>query len=237
MKKYYIYALSWENKTKIGYTSNPKQRFGCLCSQAGVKRENATFSFYETTNPRLVEKNCHIMAENSYTRLAGEWFLCSHAQAISIILSNVTDSCTSVDENPRLDKLMSDIKTSLTAGVCSVLSSDFKFSETDFGDITTIKIDNKNWFLLSEIMGVIGYLSSPSDLTDRLKREFNKAGINPDFQRKIKVATNNGVQTAIAIDEMALFEILSFNRSENATRFRSWIIQNVLCGMVEWKKA
>ena len=106
MKKYYIYALSWENKTKIGYTSNPKQRFGCLCSQAGVKRENATFSFYETTNPRLVEKNCHIMAENSYTRLAGEWFDCSHAQAISIIISNVTGGVCSEDHNPRLDKFL-----------------------------------------------------------------------------------------------------------------------------------
>ena len=236
MKQSFIYALTHENKTKIGFTADPNRRFNALCSQAGIKKENAFFSKYETTNAREVEKACHIMAGGKYTREAGEWFLCSHAQAISIILSNVTDSCTSVDENPRLDKLMSDIKTSLTAGVCSVLSSDFKFSETDFGDITTIKIDNKNWFLLSEIMGVIGYLSSPSDLTDRLKREFNKAGINPDFQRKIKVATNNGVQTAIAIDEMALFEILSFNRSENATRFRSWIIQNVLCGMVEWGK-
>lgn len=235
MKKYYIYALSWENKTKIGYTSNPKQRFGCLCSQAGVKRENATFSFYETTNPRLVEKNCHIMAENSYTRLAGEWFDCSHAQAISIIISNVTGDVCSEDHNPRLDKLLSDIKTSLTAGVSAVISSEFSFGETEFGDLSIIKMDGENWFILGEVIEIIGLESKPSNIIDKITSVFNKAGINPRFHKKIKIATSRGAQLAIVINEQGLFEMLAFSQKDKAILFRSWVIQNILVGMIDYE--
>lgn len=235
MKKYYIYALSWDNKTKIGYTSNPKQRFGFLCSQAGMKRENATFSFYETTNPRLVEKNCHIMAENSHTRLAGEWFDCSHAQAISIIISNVTGDVCSEDHNPRLDKLISDLKTSITAGVSAVISSEFSFNETEFGDLSVIKMDGENWFILSEVAEIIGFESKPANIIAKITSVFNKAGINPRFHKKIKIATNHGARLAIVINEQGLFEMLTFSQKNEAILFRSWVIQNVLTGMIDYE--
>jgi len=235
MKKYYIYALSWENKTKIGYTSNPKQRFGCLCSQAGVKKEDATFSFYETINHRKVEKSCHVSAGNKYIRLAGEWFNCSHAQAISIILSNVIGGIGDEEHNPKLDRFLSDIKTSLIAGVSTVISSDFKFSNTEFGDITVIKLGGENWFVLSEVMSVLGYSSKPSNLIERIRDTFNRAGINPEFHKKIKVATSGGVQSSIVINEQGLFELLTFSQSKTATIFRSWVIQNILTGMIDYE--
>ena len=235
MKKYYIYALSWDNKTKIGYTSNPNQRFGCLCSQAGVKQEDATFSFYETIKPRIAEKSCHAMAGKSYKRLAGEWFSCSHAQAISIIISNIIDGAYIEEHNPRLERLLSDLKTSLTAGVSTIISSDFKTSDTEFGDITVIKSDGENWFVLSEVMSVLGYSSDPSSLIERIKDAFNRAGINPRFYKKIKVATNNGVHSSIVINEQGLFEVLTFSQSKTATIFRSWVIQNVLVGMIDYE--
>ena len=234
MKQSFIYALTYGNKTKIGFSADPNRRFNALCSQAGIKKEEALFSKYATINPRVVEKDCHAMAGEKYIREAGEWFSCSHAQAISIIIANVVGGEIEVEENPRLNKLISDIKTSLTAGVCSVISSDFNFSETDFGDITTIKIDDSNWFILGEVMSIAGYLSSPSSLISSLKIDFNSAGINPEFHKKIKVATSSGIKESIIINEMALFEILSFSRSENAIKFRSWMIQNILCGVVKW---
>ena len=235
MKKHYIYALSWDNKTKIGYTSNPKQRFGCLCSQAGVKQEDATFSFYETIKPRIVEKSCHDMAGKFYERLAGEWFECSHAQAISIIIANVIGGMHEDEADPRLDKFLSDIKTSLTAGISTVISGDFKFSDTEFGDITVIKSDGENWFVLSEVMSVLGYSSDPSSLIERIRDTFNRAGINPKFHKKIKVATNVGVRSSIVINEQGLFEVLAFGQSKTATIFRSWIIQNILTGMIDYE--
>ena len=235
MKKYYIYALSWENKTKIGYTSNPRQRFGCLCSQSGVKQEDATFSFYETIKPKIVEKSCHVMAGESFERLAGEGFNCSHAQAISIIISNVISGVCDEEYNPKLERLLSDLKTSLTAGVSTIISSDFKFSNTEFGDITVIKSDGENWFVLSEVMSVLGYSSDPSSLIERIRDTFNRAGINPKFHKKIKVATSNGVQSSIVINEQGLFEVLTFGRSGTATLFRSWVIQNILVGMIDYE--
>lgn len=235
MKKYYIYALSWDNKTKIGYTSNPKQRFGCLCSQAGVKQEDATFSFYETIKPRIVEKSCHDMAGGFYERLAGEWFKYSHAQSISIILSNVIGGVCDEDHNPKLERLLSDIKTSLTAGISTVISSDFKFSNTEFGDLSVIKMDGENWFILGEVMSVLGYNSKPSNLIERIRETFNRAGINPKFHKKIKVATSNGTKSSIVINEQGLFEVLAFSQSKTATIFRSWVIQNILTGMIDYE--
>ena len=161
MKKYYIYALSWDNKTKIGYTSNPNQRFGCLCSQAGVKQEDATFSFYETIKPRIAENSCYVMAEKSYERLAGEWFNCSHAQAISIIISNVMDGLDDEPDNPELEVLISDIKSKLMLGVSLASSSDFNLNTSEFGNVTVIKVDGDNWFILSEILELIEYKASP----------------------------------------------------------------------------
>ena len=235
MKKYYIYALSWGNKTKIGYTSNPKQRFGCLCSQAGVKQEDATFSFYETIKPKIVEKSCHVMAGKSYKRWAGEWFECSHAQAISIIISNVISGVCDEEYNPKLERLLSDLKTSLIAGISTVISSDFKFSNTEFGDITVIKLGGENWFVLSEVMSVLGCSSKPSNLIERIRDTFNRAGINPEFHKKIKVATSGGAQSSIVINEQGLFELLTFSQSKTATIFRSWVIQNILTGMVDYE--
>ena len=235
MKKYYIYALSWDNKTKIGYTSNPNQRFGCLCSQSGVKQEDATFSFYETIKPRIAEKSCHVMAEKSYKRLAGEWFNCSHAQAISIIIANVIGGMHEDEADPRLDKFLSDIKTSLTTGISTVISSDFKFSDTEFGDITVIKLDGENWFILSEVMSVLGYDSKPSNLIQRIKETFNRAGIDHKFHKKIKVATSVGVRSSIVINEQGLFEVLTSSQSKAATIFRSWVIQNILTGMIDYE--
>ena len=235
MKKHYIYALSWDDKTKIGYTSNPNQRVACLCSQAGVKKEDATFSFYETINPRIVEKSCHVSAEKSYARLAGEWFSCSHAQAISIILSNVVGGISDEEYNPKLEKLLSDIKTSLTAGIATAISSDFEFSSTEFGDITVIKSGSENWFVLGEILSILGYESSPSNIIEKITKTFNKAGIDPKFHKKIKVATSNGIHSSIVINEQGLFEVLAFGQTKTATLFRSWVIQNIMVGMIDYE--
>ena len=135
----------------------------------------------------------------------------------------------------KLDRFLSDIKTSLIAGVSTVISSDFKFNKTEFGDITVIKLDGENWFILNEVMNILGYESSPSNLIDRITKTFNKAGINPKFHKKIKVATNNGMQSSIVVNEQGLFEILTFGQSNTATLFRSWVIQNILVGMIDYE--
>ena len=96
-------------------------------------------------------------------------------------------------------------------------------------------MDGENWFILSEVAEIIGFESKPANIIAKITSVFNKAGINPRFHKKIKIATNHGARLAIVINEQGLFEMLTFSQTREAILFRSWVIQNVLTGMIDYE--
>ena len=81
----FCYAITVGNKTKIGLSKNPKRRTSGILTQAGIHQDDAEVSFFEVEDMQACEKACHAFLSDK--RSAGEWFLVTHKEAVSVIES------------------------------------------------------------------------------------------------------------------------------------------------------
>lgn len=94
------------------------------------------------------------------------------------------------------------------------------FSNSEFGEIRTVMIDNEPWFVGNDIANSLGYtrgrnaMSSHVDEGDALKW-----GI-PD--------SNNHVQQMTIINESGLYSLIFGSKLESAKKFKKWVTSEVL---------
>ena len=99
------------------------------------------------------------------------------------------------------------------------MSNEVQIFKNDlFGEIRTVDIDGDIWFILKDLMGILGI----KNITD-LKNRLNKKGLG-----KIEVLTAGGKQSVWAVNESNMYKcILRSNKSE-ALEFENWITEEVL---------
>ena len=91
------------------------------------------------------------------------------------------------------------------------------FTSTEFGEIRTLKDNNKVLFCGSDITKALGYGNASAALNRHCK------GIT-----KRDTLTNGGVQALLFITEGDVYRLIAHSRLPSAERFESWIFDEVL---------
>ena len=92
------------------------------------------------------------------------------------------------------------------------------FKNKEFGEIRTITIDENPWFILKDLMGILGLTHS----TNLMKR-LNKKGFI-----KTTVLTNGGKQSVWAVNESNMYKCVLRSNKDEAIEFENWITEEVL---------
>ena len=92
------------------------------------------------------------------------------------------------------------------------------FNNQEFGEIRTITIDENPWFILKDLMGILGLTHS----TNLMKR-LNKKGFI-----KTTVLTNGGKQSVWAVNESNMYKCVLRSNKKVALEFENWITEEVL---------
>ena len=91
------------------------------------------------------------------------------------------------------------------------------FTSTEFGEIRTLKENNKVLFCGSDITKALGYGNASAALNRHCK------GIT-----KRDTLTNGGIQALLFITEGDVYRLIAHSRLPSAERFESWIFDEVL---------
>ena len=93
------------------------------------------------------------------------------------------------------------------------------FSNSEFGNIRTLNINNENWFIGKDIAEVLGY----SNTRDALR-------IHIDEEDKADVVIHDGSQNRkmIGINESGLYSLTLSSKLPNAKKFKRWVTSEVL---------
>lgn len=91
------------------------------------------------------------------------------------------------------------------------------FTSTEFGEIRTLKENNKVLFCGSDITKALGYGNASAALNRHCK------GIT-----KRDTLTNGGIQALLFITEGVVYRLIAHSRLPSAERFESWIFDEVL---------
>ena len=91
------------------------------------------------------------------------------------------------------------------------------FTSTEFGEIRTLKENNKVFFCGSDITKALGYGNASAALNRHCK------GIT-----KRDTLTNGGIQALLFITEGDVYRLIAHSRLPSAERFESWIFDEVL---------
>ena len=99
------------------------------------------------------------------------------------------------------------------------MSNEVQIFKNDlFGAIRTVNIDGDIWFILKDLMGILGI----KNITD-LKNRLNKKGLG-----KIEVLTTGGKQSVWAINESNMYKCILRSNKPEALEFENWITEEVL---------
>ena len=92
------------------------------------------------------------------------------------------------------------------------------FNNQEFGEIRTIIIDGNPWFILKDLMIILG-LTNVTELRKRL----NKKGLS-----KTEVLTKGGKQSLWAVNESNMYKCVLRSNKKVALEFENWITEEVL---------
>ncbi len=99
------------------------------------------------------------------------------------------------------------------------MSNEIQIFKNDlFGEIRTVNIDGDVWFILKDLMEVLGL----SHVTNLMKR-LNEKGCN-----KITVLTTGGKQSVWAVNESNMYKCILKSNKPEALEFENWITEEVL---------
>lgn len=99
------------------------------------------------------------------------------------------------------------------------MSNEVQIFKNDlFGAIRTVNIDGDIWFILKDLMGILGI----KNITD-LKNRLNKKGLG-----KIEVLTTGGKQSVWAVNESNMYKCVLRSNKPEALEFENWITEEVL---------
>lgn len=105
-----------------------------------------------------------------------------------------------------------------------------KFTNEEFGEITTMEIDGEVWFLGKEIAEVLGYNRPQKAVNDHVdyddKKRLNfKACPNSELA---SLWSGNDYSDKTLINESGLYALIFGSKLESAKRFKKWVTSEVL---------
>ena len=91
------------------------------------------------------------------------------------------------------------------------------FNSEEFGDIRTIEIDGKPYFVGTDVAKALGYSETAKAIRTHCK------GVS-----EMDIPTNGGVQTMKMITEGDIYRLVIKSQLPQAEKFESWVFDNVL---------
>nr|DAK50906.1 MAG TPA: repressor domain protein [Caudoviricetes sp.] len=91
------------------------------------------------------------------------------------------------------------------------------FSNEEFGEIRTIEIDGKPYFVATDVATALGYVNPRKAISDHCK------GVT-----KRDTPTSSGVQQMSYINEGDLYRLIMKSKLPSAEKFESWVMDEVL---------
>lgn len=91
------------------------------------------------------------------------------------------------------------------------------FSSEEFGEIRTIEIDGKPYFVATDVATALGYVNPRKAVNDHCK------GVT-----KRDTPTSSGVQSMSYINEGDLYRLIMKSKLPSAEKFESWVMDEVL---------
>lgn len=93
------------------------------------------------------------------------------------------------------------------------------FKSADFGEVRTLTIDNKPYFVGKDVATILGYSNSRKALADHVDEE--DKGVT-------KCDTLGGTQELTIINESGLYSLILSSKMPNARKFKRWVTSEVL---------
>ena len=93
------------------------------------------------------------------------------------------------------------------------------FSNTEFGEIRTIMIDNEPWFVAKDVALLLGYKNTNQSVKDNTDEQDRR--ISP-------IVTPSGTQNMVIINESGLYDLIFGSHLPEAKKFKRWITSEVL---------
>ena len=91
------------------------------------------------------------------------------------------------------------------------------FSSSEFGQIRTVIIDSKPWFVASDVASALGYSNPRKAVIDHCK------GVT-----KRDTPTSSGTQSISYINEGDVYRLIMKSKLPSAEKFESWVMDEVL---------
>ena len=93
------------------------------------------------------------------------------------------------------------------------------FSNSEFGAIRTLSIDNAPWFVGKDVANALGYKEPTKATRDKVDAE--DRGMS-------KIDTPSGMQSMVIINESGLYSLILSSKLPNAKKFKRWVTSEVL---------
>lgn len=93
------------------------------------------------------------------------------------------------------------------------------FSNSDFGEVRTVTMDNEPWFVGKDVAEILGY----SDTSDALKRHVD------DEDKLTRGITDSGQsRNMYIINESGLYSLVLSSKMPSAKKFKRWVTTEIL---------
>lgn len=93
------------------------------------------------------------------------------------------------------------------------------FSNEDFGEVRTLTIDNKPYFVGKDVAEILGYANAPKAIRDHVDDE-------DKLTERIVLSGQN--REVIFINESGLYSLILSSKMPNAKKFKRWVTSEVL---------
>lgn len=93
------------------------------------------------------------------------------------------------------------------------------FSNSEFGEIRTVTIDNEPWFVGKDVALALGYERTADAIRQHVEEEDRGVG---------EIQTPGGKQKMTVINESGLYALIFGSKLESAKRFKHWVTSEVL---------
>nr|DAG39545.1 MAG TPA: hypothetical protein [Bacteriophage sp.] len=93
------------------------------------------------------------------------------------------------------------------------------FSNSEFGCVRTLTIDNDPWFVGRDVALALGYADTKNAL---------KAHVSQEDKRGWRIATPSGEQQMTIINESGLYDLIFGSKLDSAKSFKRWVTSDVL---------
>lgn len=91
------------------------------------------------------------------------------------------------------------------------------FNNEEFGEVRTIEVDGKPYFVANDVAKALGYIETAKAIRTHCK------GVS-----EMDIPTNGGIQTMKIIPEGDIYRLIIRSQLPSAERFESWVFDDVL---------